>query len=298
MSSENLDATSDSENGEITASLLKLFAPPPPSSSMTITQSEETTTEQSHANQTAPSVSDGGEEDLRRTFVVSNRVKHDSAAATAAAKSGESTASSNDNFGHETTFSSLFEPSPPTNAYETTPLLSSSFGNDTVTPKVTTGQRKSSLTKGSQALSVGLTPVRLANTSELPFQSMYSKPLPPIEEASDKKQLSSLVLPSMNFIRSEIRKIARVIVLEMASPSTWIGGTDEVEMVCKGLSQHVDSHSAFPRSFHVSFVSYCILFDHGIRNCWNTSLHVGTFYQTSRPWYFRWRTSVLGRLER
>lgn len=213
MSSENLETGTDPDSDQGTSSLINLFAPPPSST----TQGEATSTdEQSRFSQSAPSADI--EEDLRKTVVASNRVKRDAAAAAGA---GEITAS--EEVAPATSFASQYEPSlPPANVYETTPLLSSSFGNDTVTPRLGVGQRKTVLTAGSDALSMGLTPPRPTNTEPL-FQSMYSKPLPAIEEASDKRQSFTITLPSVNYVRNELRKIVRAIVSEMANPSTWIG---------------------------------------------------------------------------
>ena len=186
-----------------------LFSPP-------LTQEDDSYHVETKATAMQKKVDDSG---LRRTMVSSNRSNRD--IATDAVSSSVSATSALGNPQQNQSFTTLFEPSPlheSSNTDEASPLLSSSssmyssssFGNDTETPKVRQGSRKSSLQPQA---------VDSPRTSETLFQ-MYSKPLPPIEESERR---SSSHMPSLRDVKDKFHKVLRIVMTEISKPSTWIG---------------------------------------------------------------------------
>mmetsp|Transcript_5493 Transcript_5493/g.11249 ORF Transcript_5493/g.11249 Transcript_5493/m.11249 type:complete len:1101 (-) Transcript_5493:2-3304(-) len=224
MSSHSNDAYSNRSgprsDDEVTASLIGLFAPPP-SDTTRSTSTEKVVhavggEQADEANgDTAEKVQENNASKESEPCQEPDMAKQSSGAAKASSLQSlfGDPSSDGDKFTDSgpSSFQTLFE-DPRYDVDENSPLLSSSsFGSETLTPKVTTGNRKSIQSGSSEP----------ARQQEV-FQAMYSQPLAPIEE-SERHRPPPIVIPSTKEITDSCGSTMRLIFNECTKSSTWIG---------------------------------------------------------------------------
>ena len=220
---------------------------------------EEVAGEVTNATEATEQVSDDKDDSERRdTLVSSNKVKRDAAAASASFQSlfepprSPSTSNTARKNSASSSFQSLFEPprSPRSDSFasgEDTPLLSSSssFGSDTVTPKVRQGNRKASPSSSSLESS------KLQDS----FYPIYTQPLPPIEELNQPPPPVSI--PTAKEMLGACQNTMNMVLAESINPSTWIGSAMFVRVNERYLCYN--QCDEMPHTFFSSFITMCFV---------------------------------------